>query len=80
MLGFKAIAISPRVEYYTLLWVELREYWLQFVIKATLIAIAPEDNRWMVHIAGHHLLYNLTAYYRFVCPMPTWLFTLYIET
>ena len=34
VLGFEAIAISPRIEYHTLLRVELREYRLQFIIKS----------------------------------------------
>ena len=33
----------------------------------------------MVHIARHHLLHNLRTRNSLMCPVPSWLFTLYIE-
>ena len=76
----KAVAIGPRVEHHTLLRVELREYRLQLIVKAALIAVAPEDDAGVVDIASHHLLGNLCAHDGFVCPMPARQLALYIET
>ena len=80
VLRLEAVAVGPGIEHYALLRVILRKHLFQLVVEAALIAVAPEDYRWVIHVSCHHLLHYLRADNRFMCPMPSWLFTLHIES
>ena len=79
MLRLKAVAVSPRVEHHALLGVELCEEGFQLVVEATLVAVAPEDYRRMVHIARYHLLHEFCPVDGLVGPVPARQFTFHIE-
>ena len=78
VLGFKAVAVSPRIEYHALLLIPESKIWLQFIIETTLVTVAPEDDARMVLITGNHLLHELLAHDGRMCPMPATQFTFYI--
>ena len=80
MLGLETISISPRIEHHTFLWVVFGEELFQFVVEATFVAIAPENNAGVVDVAQHHFLHNLRTRDGLVSPMPARLFALYVET
>ena len=79
VLCLETITISPRIEHHALLDIELRKYGFQLVVEATLVAVAPENDRRVIHVARHHLFHNLRAHNRLMCPMPARLFALYIK-
>ena len=80
MLCLEAVTVGPGIEHDALLGVELRKHRLQLIVETALVAVAPEDNRGVVHVARHHLFHNLRAHNRLVRPMPARLFALHIET
>ena len=80
VLGFKAVAVSPRIENHTLLLVPERKVWFQFIVETTLVSVAPEDDARMVLITGNHLLHQLLAHDGRMRPMPAAQLTFHIET
>ena len=79
MLGLETVAVGPRIEHHALLRVELPEIGFQFVVETALVAVAPEDNRRMVHIARYHLLHEFCPVDGLVGPVPARQFTFHIE-
>ena len=71
MLGFKAVAVSPRIENHAFLLVPESEVWLQFIIETTLVTVTPEDDARMVLITGNHLLHQLLAHDGRMRPVPS---------
>ena len=59
MLCLEAVTVGPGIEHDALLGVELRKHRLQFIVETALVAVAPEDNRRMVHVSCHHFFYYL---------------------
>ena len=79
MLGFETVAVGPGIEHHALLRVELPEIGLQFVVEAALVAVAPENNRRMVHVACYHLLHKLCTVNGLMRPVPAGQFAFHIE-
>ena len=80
MLGLETVAVGPGIEHHALLRVELPEIGLQFVVKAALVTVTPEDNRRMVHVACYHLLHQLCAVYGLMRPVPSGQFAFHIKS
>ena len=80
MLGFKAVAVSPRIEYHAFLLIPESEVWLKSVVETTLVTVAPKDDARMILITGNHLLHQLLAHDGRMCPVPSAQLTFDIET
>ena len=79
MLGLETVAVGPGIEHHALLRVELPEIGFQFVVETALIAVTPENNRRVVHVARHHLLHKLCPVDGLMRPVPAGQFTFHIE-
>ena len=80
MLGLETVAIGPGIEHHALLRVKFMEERFQLVVEAALVAVAPEDDRRMVHISRHHLLHEFLSVDGLVGPVPAGQFAFHVES
>ena len=71
MHRFVSSEITLRMQYRPPLRVIFMKLSVQLRIPSFFIAVAPPDNRRMIHIANHHFTYQLLPYHRFVLAVPT---------
>ena len=69
--GDSVVEVGPGMDYVPLLWIILAVERVEIVIEATFVAVAPENDGGVVHVAGNQRFHQFQSYFSTIGVLPS---------
>src|SRR5690554_2438100 len=67
----QVVEVGPGMDYVPLLWIILAVERVEIVIEATFVAVAPENDGGVVHVAGNQRFHQFRSYFSTIGVLPS---------